>query len=135
MIPTSIGQNISVASNDILHVESVTLSVLWCATSPGLTTCLWYQFKCNNGICIDKRRHCNGNDECGDGSDEEDCGRSCDLYLATGQALVTCFATRHVLQHLLFAWGRTDAKGCLIRKGFIGDIIQNHLHCVLCEAV
>ena len=35
--------------------------------------CLWYQFKCNNGICVDSRRRCNGIDECGDGSDERGC--------------------------------------------------------------
>ena len=35
--------------------------------------CLWYQFKCNNGFCVDSRLRCNGLDECGDWSDEGGC--------------------------------------------------------------
>jgi len=38
------------------------------------TTCLWWQFSCDNGKCIDLRRKCNGYDECGDRSDERGCG-------------------------------------------------------------
>ena len=33
------------------------------------------EFQCNNGRCLDIRRKCNNYDECGDGSDEIDCGR------------------------------------------------------------
>ena len=42
---------------------------------PEDTPCQWYQFKCNNGKCIDKRRRCDGHDHCGDASDERSCGR------------------------------------------------------------
>ena len=33
------------------------------------------EFQCNNGRCLDIRRKCNSYDECGDGSDEVDCGK------------------------------------------------------------
>ena len=37
------------------------------------------EFQCNNGHCLDIRRKCNKYDECGDGSDEIDCGVCCDF--------------------------------------------------------
>ena len=32
-------------------------------------------FKCRNGPCIDIEYRCNGADNCGDNSDEQDCGK------------------------------------------------------------
>ncbi|XP_077865976.1 LDL receptor repeat-containing protein egg-1-like [Saccoglossus kowalevskii] len=36
-----------------------------------------YQFTCTDGSCIPKYFKCNGNNDCEDGSDEEDCGELC----------------------------------------------------------
>ena len=34
-------------------------------------------FKCQNGICLPKHMVCDYHDDCGDGSDEINCGKSC----------------------------------------------------------
>lgn len=34
------------------------------------------KFRCRNGHCIDQSLHCNSHDDCGDLSDEEECGNS-----------------------------------------------------------
>ena len=33
------------------------------------------KFKCKSGMCVDLKYRCNGDDDCGDGSDERDCGK------------------------------------------------------------
>lgn len=46
---------------------------------PAGHTCLWFQFTCENGMCVDKRRVCDGNRDCADASDEAGCNGT---YLA-----------------------------------------------------
>ena len=41
--------------------------------------CLPGQFQCNNTNCIHPSQLCNGEAECGDGSDELDCNRVSDM--------------------------------------------------------
>lgn len=45
-------------------------------TTPGPTTpaCPGFRFKCSSGRCIDRGNVCNYKDDCGDGSDETNCG-------------------------------------------------------------
>lgn len=42
----------------------------------GGQTCSPSEFQCNDGQCVDRRLVCNSNQDCQDGSDELDCGRS-----------------------------------------------------------
>ena len=37
--------------------------------------CYDWQFQCNNGMCIERYQKCDGNDNCGDFSDEHNCGK------------------------------------------------------------
>ena len=36
--------------------------------------CKRNEFACNNGKCISETQKCNQKDDCGDGSDEQECG-------------------------------------------------------------
>jgi len=38
-----------------------------------LETCSSDEFSCDNGNCIAQNQRCNGQNNCGDGSDERDC--------------------------------------------------------------
>ena len=45
--------------------------------TPGpVVTCPENEFLCKDGRCLDPRRRCNGQRDCADGDDEENCGKS-----------------------------------------------------------
>ena len=46
----------------------------------GFEACQDGEFQCNNDLCIDITGKCNGTDDCGDGSDEVDCGGFCSSF-------------------------------------------------------
>ena len=49
-------------------------------------------FRCNNGRCISTYRICNHIDECGDNSDEINCGQFCDK-LGVNYVLIVLIST------------------------------------------
>ena len=71
----------------LLHQASCWASGRWLAPRPGLQQpdrsvpaapreCEEDEFPCQNGYCIRSLRHCDGDNDCGDNSDEQ-CGERC----------------------------------------------------------
>ncbi|XP_073488988.1 LOW QUALITY PROTEIN: SCO-spondin-like [Aquarana catesbeiana] len=63
-----------------LHPENTTLSTH--STTPGgvsVSRCGRYEFRCGSGECRPRGWLCDNEVDCMDGSDEDDCNRSCDL--------------------------------------------------------
>ena len=46
-----------------------------CAFSVSVTTCASHELACNNGRCIPLTWQCDQDNDCGDNSDEQDCGK------------------------------------------------------------
>ena len=55
----------------MLHCVCTVLLVI-----AGNNTCRNNEFRCQNGLCIPQLLQCDGQDNCGDGSDESSCGRN-----------------------------------------------------------
>lgn len=65
--------------NDYLHHVGQTVSLLVMVSPRGVSVgrhCLQHEFQCNNSLCKPLRWMCDGEDDCGDNSDEnpEECG-------------------------------------------------------------
>ncbi|XP_064651569.1 sortilin-related receptor-like isoform X2 [Lineus longissimus] len=56
-------------------------------SKPSNQSCHWWQFNCRNGNCVYWTRECDGQDDCGDYSDEYDCHRN---ETTTNRPVVTC---------------------------------------------
>lgn len=62
---------VSIQTSGKSRITRIKLSFVSLLTAP--VTCKPSEFTCLNGICIDVQFICNGEDDCGDDSDEKHC--------------------------------------------------------------
>ena len=48
---------------------------MFCVFLSAPMKCLQDEFACSNGACLKKNWHCDGRDDCSDGSDEKNCSK------------------------------------------------------------
>ena len=81
---------------DALHVHlqhtciNFTNFVFPCRLLPTAVNCGSREFECNNGLCVARSGRCDGDNDCGDNSDEEGCSMwTCmHMYMFLGAFLV-----------------------------------------------
>lgn len=119
----------------MIHMSLVTAEIKFTfnSTSPGNYTCnTLRRFQCNNHKCIPLYQKCDGNDNCGDGSDENNmtiCSRrprSC-IYDEFRCANEKCIDTSKVCDHADDCGDASDELGC--RK--LLSTIKAELHFVI----
>ena len=56
--------------------------------------CGLYEFRCENGRCIDNLKRCDGSDDCDDGSDEARCAGEDILNILPATLVIKCHQSR-----------------------------------------
>ena len=66
--------------------------------------CSRFHWKCQNGICIDKDYVCNDVDDCGDGSDERNCGKLVFMTVVMVVVVVIVAAWAFDVENICLVW-------------------------------
>ncbi len=57
-------------------METYNICVSFQSVVPSLGDCTSDEFNCNNGVCVHFASECDGDNDCGDNSDEDLCGET-----------------------------------------------------------
>lgn len=104
------------------------LSLLNFGNSPSVSTapreCEEDEFQCQNGYCIRSLWHCDGDNDCGDNSDEQ-CGRCTELHPAC-----KCMTVQPLI-HIFSLFFMSDMRKCSDKEFRCtdGSCIAEHWYC------